>query len=293
MRYVSAHELTAASLCSYLYFCRHGKETRPFRSNLAEVARKQQYYKPLRPLPSPLPTSQQELDLLLATASSTGDLYNVIRVSHLLYESGVGALCFGPDLFIFLLVIQLCKEGANVAINYTSDELNGPLADSLWDAGVDTPLNRACAKGSLRVVELMVDELDAKVNSTGMRSGFSPLHAAAKGGNCNVVRCLIKRGAKVNAAVVSGTDKTSSAPDLPELYVGYTALMLAVTAKDPWSVNELLLAGAQNNVRAMDGKTPQMLLQEMTAIHAWDPAMAMLSSLLENGVQGIPRPDPK
>jgi hypothetical protein len=244
-------------------FGRRVGETWPFRSDLAHVSQRRQFCRPLTKLPHPLPKTQQALDILLAQSAAIGDRYNVIK---------------------------LCDEGANIAINYTNKELTGPLRDSTWAHGMDTPLNRACAKGSLRTVEVMVEMLGAKVNVTGMRSGFSALHAAAQGGNCNVVRYLIKQGAKVNAAIMSGTGKTASTQDAPEMCLGYTPLMLAVMAKDPWSVNELLLAGARNNAQGLDGKTPQELLQALSATTAWDPIMAALSSLLEMGAEGVPRP---
>jgi ankyrin repeat protein len=155
---------------------------------------------------------------------------------------------------------------------------------------MDTPLNRACARGSLRVAEVMVKDLGAKINATGLRSGFSPLHAAALGGHCSIVRYLIQNGAKVNAAIVSGSGKTASAADDPEPFLGYTPLMLAVHAKDPWSVNELLLAGARKDARGLDQKTAQTLLQNLSATNDWDPVMATLASLLEPDATGVQRP---
>ena len=44
------------------------------------MIQRREYCRPLRRLPSPLPTSQHELDLLLAQAASQGDRYNVISV---------------------------------------------------------------------------------------------------------------------------------------------------------------------------------------------------------------------
>ena len=155
----------------------------PFRSDTAIVAERRAFCRPLRSLPDPLPKSQQGLDLLLGKAASEGDRYNVIK---------------------------FCKHGANISMNYTIQELKGELRESTWSFSMDTPLNRACAKGSLRTVEVMLEQLGAKITSTGVRSGFSALHVAAQGGNCNVVRYLIKSGAKVNEPVVSGVGKTTS-----------------------------------------------------------------------------------
>jgi len=185
----------------------------------------------------------------------------------------------------------VCEGGANINVNFSKAQLTGELLHLTWTDGMDTPLNRACAKGSLRCVEIMVEELGAQVISTGALSGFSPLHAAAHGGHCNVVRFLIAKGAEVNASIVSGTGQTPSSIDAAEAFLGYTPLMLAVGAKDPWSVNELLLAGASNNVVALNGKTPLVLLQELSATNAWDTVMSTLSSLLEHGAIGLPRPD--
>ena len=157
---------------------------------------------------------------------------------------------------------------------------------------MDTPLNRACAKGSLRTVEIMLEGLGAQVNSTGMRSGFSPLHAAAQAGNCNVVRYLLAHGAHASAAIVSGTGKTFSTHDAAEPYVGYTSLMLAVMAKDPWSVNELLLAGASNEVTSLDGKSPQWLFHDLVSAAGQSPIIDQLAWLLEPGAKGVARESP-
>jgi hypothetical protein len=155
--------------------------------------------------------------------------------------------------------------------------------------GMDTPLNRACAKGSLRAVEIMVEGLGAKVDSTGMRSGFSPLHAAALGGNCNIVRYLLRHGAQASAAIVSGTGKTFSTDAATEPFVGYTPLMLAVLVKDPWSVNELLLAGASNTATGLDGKSPQDLFRDLLSTTGLDPVVTKLGWLLEPGEKGFAR----
>ena len=152
---------------------------------------------------------------------------------------------------------------------------------------MDKPLNRACAKGSLRVVEIMVRDQGATINSTGICSGFSPLHAAAYGGHCNIVRYLIKKGATVNTAIVSDSSETAYSP---EPFLGYTPLMLAVLAKDPWTVNELLLAGARNDARGLDQKTARDLLQELTSTYEWDPVMEALASLLKEDATGLQRP---
>ena len=158
---------------------------------------------------------------------------------------------------------------------------------------MDKPLNRACAKGSLRVVEIMVRDQGATINSTGICSGFSPLHAAAYGGHCNIVRYLIKMGATVNTAIVSGSSETFwtlKTATSPEPFLGYTPLMLAVLAKDPWSVNELLLAGARNDARGLDQKTAWDLLSELTGTYDWDPVMEALASLLKKNATGLQRP---
>jgi len=79
-----------------------------------------------------------------------------------------------------------------------------------------------------------------------------------------------------------------------ENFLGYTPLMLAVLAKDPWSVNELLQAGAQSDVMGLDKMTPMKLLQKLgsslpTSNFA-DPAISRLSLLLEKGAKSVPRP---
>jgi hypothetical protein len=63
-------------MCGY----RRRGEDWPFRSDRSLVIQRREYCRPLRALPSPLPTSQHELDLLLAQAASQGDRYNVISV---------------------------------------------------------------------------------------------------------------------------------------------------------------------------------------------------------------------
>ena len=85
----------------------------------------------------------------------------------------------------------------------------------------------------------------------------------------------VKKGANVNCRVSAK---------------GYTPLMLAVHAKDPWSVNELLLAGARKDARGLDQKMAQTLLQELSATNDWDPTMVTLASLLEPDATGVQRP---
>ncbi len=79
-----------------------------------------------------------------------------------------------------------------------------------------------------------------------------------------------------------------------ENFLGYTPLMLAVLAKDPWSVNELLQAGAQSDVMGLDKMTPMKLLQKLGSSQPTsnfaDPAISRLSLLLEKGAKSVPRP---
>ena len=68
--------------------------------------------------------------------------------------------------------------------------------------------------------------------------------------------------------------------------------MLAVTAKDPWSVNELLLAGASNEVTSLDSMTPQRLFRDLVSVAGQSPILDQLAWLLEPGAKGVSREAP-
>ena len=99
----------------------------------------------------------------------------------------------------------------------------GADPDSADDHGV-TPLIRAAENASLALVD-----------------GLTPLMVAARTGNLDIVRALLKHGAEVNAATAE---------------LGATALMWAVAAPHRPIVEALLEAGADVEVSTAKGMTP-------------------------------------
>jgi ankyrin repeat protein len=98
----------------------------------------------------------------------------------------------------------------------------------------ESPLMLASLKGHLSLVKKLV-ERDADVNKTG----WTALHYAASGGHLQVIDFLLENSAYIDAESPNGT----------------TPLMMAAMYGSPESVKLLIQAGADLNVKNMQGMT--------------------------------------
>lgn len=100
------------------------------------------------------------------------------------------------------------------------------------------PLHAAASGGNVEIISYLLDK-GADLNAT-LYSGQTALHAAAGSGKVAAVALLLKRGAKVDAR-----ERT-----------GETALHRAPGYDDGATIQALLAAGADVNARTEDGSTP-------------------------------------
>lgn len=148
-------------------------------------------------------------------------------------------------------------------------------------------LARAVAENDLERVKLLISQ-GADVNEKEKNGGATPLHIAVLGGNLEIIRTLLKFGAKVNmrdeqretpmmqisvylySDEESETELTSRGTQIFNLLItygakvnlrdsqGYTALMRAAHGESPSLLRALIAHKANVNVQAKDGRTALM-----------------------------------
>lgn len=141
-----------------------------------------------------------------------------------------------------------------------------------------THLHRAAQRGDIGAVRALVQAVD--VNLRGGWRVESPLHAASRAGNSDVITCLVGAGAQTEVR-----DRNNDTPLLLAAWLGHSdavAKLLASGARVdadgiPRSalhcacmqghadcVSELLRGGADENVEDEDGNTPAQVIGTMS-----------------------------
>jgi ankyrin repeat protein len=161
----------------------------------------------------------------------------------------------------------------------SGDEINKMSNDG------KTPLRKAAARGNLKIIEMLLEKIDAAtaVNAKDSKLGQTPLHTAAYNGQKDVVEALLKAGADLKL-----TDKNGKTPlelcgqgwarsnaesaeatllfliDMDnETTVKCSEIMCTAAAKGSVKVIERLLdAGADPNSKDEHGWTPLLLAQQ-------------------------------
>ena len=165
------------------------------------------------------------------------------------------SLCFVILAAIALLPIYRCRENrrqSNFDLLDASERGNVRDIEQALTDGADanetdafemTPLMIAAGAGRAKAVELLLNH-GASIDASADLSGTALMRAASDG-NTDVVRILLKRGASVN--------------NLNRF--GESALVRAIECGDaPVEIVQMLLrAGADPNVRCLDGQTPLSL----------------------------------
>ena len=144
-------------------------------------------------------------------------------------------------------------DGAT-ALAWASHWDDGETAELLITAGANvnaandygvTPLSVACTNASAPLIERL---LKAGANPNLARgTGETPLMRCARTGNADAVKMLLARGADANAK---------------ENRRSQTALMWAMSQKDPEVIRALIERGADVRARTKDGFTPLMFAAE-------------------------------
>ena len=136
--------------------------------------------------------------------------------------------------------------GETALINAVSNK-NKAIAEMLLAAGADVSIKNRFDFNALNIAvaannqELAALLLDHGANVETDTSTLTPLMFAASAGNVDMIRFLVKRGAKVNRGAKDG---------------GQTALLSAIYAGKPDAVQALVELKADVNAKTKDGDTP-------------------------------------
>ena len=136
--------------------------------------------------------------------------------------------------------------GETALINAVSNK-NKAIAEMLLAAGADVSIKNRFDFNALNIAvaannqELAALLLDHGANVETDTSTLTPLMFAASAGNVDMIRFLVKRGAKVNRGASEG---------------GQTALLSAIYAGKPDAVQALVELKADVNAKTKDGDTP-------------------------------------
>lgn len=169
-----------------------------------------------------------------------------------------------------LIVLVLCLVGVAGGLYYWTGTVGTPESASGHPAAAISPtdLHEAATKGDVAAIEKAViakANLDARIEGLpGLKSGLTPLMAAAQAGKADAVRALLKAGAKADAttkdgwtplhfaacATDAGGDAVKAMLESPGLAVnartpeGWTPLMLAAGRGSTGGVAAILAKGA-------------------------------------------------
>src|SRR5262249_26207869 len=136
--------------------------------------------------------------------------------------------------------------GETALINAVSNK-HAEIAELLLKAGADVSIKNHYNFNALNIVVAANDEqlaallLDHGANVEAETSTLTPLMFAASAGNVDMIRFLVKRGAKVNHGVKEGAQ---------------TALLSAIYSAKPEAVKALIELKADVNAKTKDGGTP-------------------------------------
>jgi uncharacterized protein len=136
--------------------------------------------------------------------------------------------------------------GETALINAVSNKFT-PIVKVLLDAGADLSIRNRFDFNALTIAVAANNEelagllLDRGANIETETSTLTPLMFAASAGNVNMIRFLVKRGAKVNHGAKEGRQ---------------TALLSAIYSGKPDAVQALVDLKADVNAKTKDGDTP-------------------------------------
>jgi ankyrin repeat protein len=117
---------------------------------------------------------------------------------------------------------------------------DGALRPPTTPAQLAEAFKLACGYGRLEVVEFLLDHgLDVDAGLTGYGAGHTGLHVAAYHAHVEIVRLLLRRGARIDAI-----DKTWKTPPLVWALTGWTQLRRTDPARYYDTVAMLVAAGA-------------------------------------------------
>ena len=194
------------------------------------------------------------------------------EVAELLIAEGadVNALALDGSTPLHYAAWNGYKEVAEILIDNGADlnVINNEIAGTPFI----TALDWAIQQGRTETADLLRKHGGMTVEE--LRSGMTPLHAAARKGLKEIVELLIHEGADVNAKITSGGSNKNKTPldfaiqykkpetaDLLRKHGGKTreelnALIDAAKNGDIEAVNKHLAAGADVNAKDVDGTTP-------------------------------------
>lgn len=134
----------------------------------------------------------------------------------------------------------------------------------------DVKLNKAASNGDLETVKAALD--DGRDPNLIGRSSWGLIHNAASGGQHEIVKLLLARGAAV---------------DLRSREIGYTALSLAAGEGHLPIVETLLAAGSDPNVKNANGETPLLRTTSLEIVRALADAGADLHATDRYGLNAM------
>ncbi len=157
--------------------------------------------------------------------------FDDISVVKSIIKAGVSPNLLDPkgNPMLFLAV----KDNSLKVIDYLANLPNIDI--NLANKSGETPLMIASIEGNLPVVEFLVSNKKAEINT----NGWTPLQYACTRGNLETAQFLVANGAKINALSPSNT----------------TALMMAVMSGNEYLVKFLLDSGADLRIRNHQGLT--------------------------------------
>ena len=261
------------------------------------------------------PASSDIVNLLIAkgardTAPLLGphrkiELYHAVRkgdcsrVKHLMRIGvQVDMQIIGGPSCKYGTILHCALEGFITSVNISLFRL---LVNNIEDVNaqnksphVEPILIVAIKSGNKEVVEILCDA-GADINVTSYKDG-TPLMAAARCRNCELVRFLVSKGAAVNAIVESSTATTALQTSLERRSedIFYFLLNQGATINAPiapYGCSELTSAVRWNNIEIvrelLDRGAEIKALRGPPVVHAavtgWPANMAMVQLLLERG----------
>lgn len=163
-----------------------------------------------------------------------------------------------------IMLLTAC-EGGKLAVVRRLLEAEGLDIDGALGVAGDTPLGAAAKNGNLEIVDYLVEK-GAQLGIGNLFAGDTPLHHAARKGQEQVARYLLEAGSAVDLRANDG-----ATPLLVAAQFGYDGV-----------ARLLLEAGAEINAAAADGVTP--LYAALTASRsAGVPFISVVRCLLDAG----------